>query len=532
MIWIGTEYGLNKLDLRKKEISHYISDPSDPLSLSCNIIMGIYEDQFGTLWITTYGGGLNKFDRTKGQFIHFKHDPNNLESISNDYAGAVYEDRSGNLWIGTLYGLNIYDRKQGIFIQYKNNPDNTSSIGGNFISVIYEDQKEIIWVGTVGAGLNRFNRKDNSFMQYKNDPLNPESISDNNIHCILEDKEEYGILWIGTRNGLNKLYRTSDTFIHYKKKDGLANNIVQGILQDNQGNLWISTINGLSKFNPQSETFCNYDENDGLQSKEFKAGAYLKSRKGQFFFGGINGVNYFYPDKIVENNYIPPIVFSDFQIFGQSVNIGGDSPLKKHISEAEKIVLSYKQNPFTFEFAALDFHHPQKNKYAYMLEGQESDWIMLGNKRHITFSDLEPGDYTLRAKGTNNDGLWNDKGISIEIVILPPPWRTIWFRIILGALISILIMISLISWKKYRLSQAKKQWDLSQICSESNISKREKEIIELVIRGKTNKEIADELYISTKTVKYHLYNVFQKMGVKNRLQLINSIRLKSPEKRY
>ena len=256
----------------------------------------------------------------------------------------------------------------------------------------------------------------------------------------------------------------------------------------------------------------------------------MKTRKGQLFFGGINGVNYFYPDKIVANPYIPPIVFTSFQIFGQSAKIGGDSPLKKHISESEKIVLSYKLNPFTFEFAALDFHRPQKNQYAYILEGRDSDWTLLGNTRHVTFSELNPGSYTLRVKGTNNDGLWNEKGISIEISIIPPLSKKTWFRIVLGTVFSIMIVIGLFVWKKYRLFQAEKQLDLSQICSECNISKREKEIIELVIQGKTNEEIADELFISIKTVKYHLYNVFQKMGVKNRLQLINSIRSKPSEK--
>jgi two-component system sensor histidine kinase ChiS len=379
-------------------------------------------------------------------------------------------------------------------------------------------------VGTIGGGLNKLNRDGNSFVRYKNDPLNPESISDNNITCLIEDKAEYGILWIGTRNGLNKFDRESGSFLHYQAKDGLADNIIQGILQDNQGNLWLSTVSGLSKFNPRSETFINYDVSDGLQSNEFKIGAYLKTRKGQLFFGGINGLNYFHPEKVVENKYIPPIAFTDFQIFGQPVKIGGDSPLKKHIRAAEKIVLSHKQNPFTFEFAALDFHRSQKNQYAYMLHGRDSDWIFLGSNRHVTFSELNPGDYTLQVKGTNNDGIWNEKGISIEISILPPLWKKTWFRIVLGALVSMMIGIGFFAWKKHRLSQAEKHLDLNQICSECSISKREREIIELVVRGKTNEEIAEELFISIKTVKYHLYNVFQKIGVKSRLQLINSIR--------
>ena len=502
---------MNKFDPRRQEILHYISEPSDSSSLTNNIIEAIYEDQSGTIWVTTYGGGLNKFDRTKGQFVHIKHDPNNTNSLSSDYSGPILEDRSGNLWIGTISGLNKYDRKQGIFIHYKNDPENASSIGSSFITVIHEDQKETLWIGTMGGGLNKLLRENNSFVRYKNDPLNLESISDNNINCLLEDKEKHGILWIGTRNGLNKFDTASETFDHFQEKDGLANNFVAGILQDNQGNLWLSTENGLSKFDPVSETFTNYDVNDGLQSNEF-TGACLNARKGQLFFGGINGINYFYPENIGMNTYVPPIVFTDCRISGLPVKIGGDSPLKKHISETEKIAFSHKHDHFTLEFAALDFHRPQKNQYAYMLEGHDSDWIFLGTTRHVNVSELKPGHYTLHVKGTNNDGIWNEKGISININILHPLWKRTWFQIVLGIIISIIIATSLLTGKKHQPPQVVKQWDINHICSENHISKREREIIVLVIRRKTNEEIADELFISTNTVKCHLYNIFHKMA--------------------
>ena len=258
-------------------------------------------------------------------------------------------------------------------------------------------------------------------------------MSHNIVISIYEDQS--GWLWFGTLGGgLNRFDREQEAFICYREKNGLPSNIIYGILEDERGHLWLSTNKGLSKFDPVTETFKNYDARDGLQSNQFGEGAYHKSRSGEMFFGGINGFNAFHPDSIKDNSHLPPIVITDFQIFNKSVPLKRDSLeestgsflLDKHISETEAITLSYRESVFSFEFAALHFSAPEKNKYAYMMEGFDAAWNHVGNRRLATYTNLDPGDYVFRVKGSNKDGIWNEAGASIKITITPPWWKTWW----------------------------------------------------------------------------------------------------------
>ncbi|MCH9028316.1 MAG: response regulator, partial [Bacteroidetes bacterium] len=235
-------------------------------------------------------------------------------------------------------------------------------------------------------------------------------------------------LWIGTAGGgLNLFDKENERFIHITEKDGLPNDVVYGILPDEKGNLWLSTNKGLSKYKPAKNQFTNYDVNDGLQSNEFNTGAYYKSRSGELFFGGINGFNYFFPGKIGNKKSIPKLVFTEFKLFNKSVSVrDSNSVLQKTISETGKMKLSYAENVISFEFASLDYYAPTKNQYAYKLKGFNEEWIQLGTKREVSFTNLDPGEYVLRVKGTNSDGVWNEKGASIRIIITPPIWQTWW----------------------------------------------------------------------------------------------------------
>ncbi|MGH2642508.1 MAG: ATP-binding protein, partial [Chitinophagaceae bacterium] len=249
---------------------------------------------------------------------------------------------------------------------------------------------------------------------------------------VPDPREPQKYLWIGTAGGgLNKFDIQTKKFTHFTVKNGLPNNTINGILADDNGYLWISTNKGISKFNPANNTFHNYDINEGLTSNEFNPGAFYKNGDGEFFFGNIKGFNTFYPDNIYKSSYIPQIVFTGFRLFNNPVLPGSkNSPLKKSISETHKITLPYKDNLITFQVAALDYSEPDKNQYAYRLEGFDNNWINLGNERLITFSNLNPGHYTLQVKASNSDGIWNEKGIFMAIYILPPWWRTIWAYII------------------------------------------------------------------------------------------------------
>jgi PAS domain S-box-containing protein len=442
MIWIGTDDGgLTKFERKTGKFTHYQHEPDNPNSLSSDNVWATYEDRNGTFWVGTFGSGLDKFDRETQQFTHYTHNPNNPNSLSDNTVASIYEDHFGNLWIGTLSGgLNKFERETGNFTHYTSDPNNLHSLSDNNIFLIYEDQSNILWISTLNGGLNKFDQKTGEFTHYKHDPHNRNSLSYNRIVSMHEYPA--GTLWIGTYGGgLDKFDTASETFTHYTEKDGLPNNSVVGILADDEGNLWLSTGKGLSKFNPQTETFRNYDVSDGLQGNEFDGvKAYLKSKTGEMFFGGLNGFNAFYPEQVKDNPHIPPIVLTDFKKIDESVK------LDIAISETKEIKFSYKDNFFGFEFAALDYTNPKKNQFAYKLEGFDKDWIYAGTRRYATYTNLDGGTYTFRVKGSNNDGVWNEEGTSVKIIITPPPWKT-WWAYTLYVVVLVTAVLGYVQWK-------------------------------------------------------------------------------------
>ncbi len=446
VLWVGTESeGLTRIDEQKKKFTHFLHNPKDPNSISGNGVFSICEDKDGNLWVGTDDAGLNKFDRTTNKFQHYKNDPENPNSISGEKISHIFCDSYGDLWIAiSISGLDRLKRGENKFIHYKNDPGDPKSFSAQLAYIFYEDNSGNLWIGTHGDGLLLFNRKTDDFTFYRNDPSRPfNSLSYDAVSCLCED--ENGILWIGTNGaGINRFDRAKNQFKHYKEKDGLAGDLINGILSDNKGNLWISTGKGISKFNIKTETFNNYTSKDGLQGNEFNGRAFHKSQKGEMYFGGSNGLNRFNPDEIIVNSYVPPIVITDFQILHKPVAVGYDSLrkrtiLEKSISETDLIELKHNDNILSFEFAALDFHSPGKNRYAYMLEGFDNHWIHTSAKaRTITYTNLDPGEYVLRVKGSNNDGVWNEAGTSLKIIIHPPWWST-WWSYILYGFISVLL---------------------------------------------------------------------------------------------
>lgn len=432
ILWIGTHGGgLNRFDRRSGSYTHYRHDPVDPTSIGNDVVRLVFVDRAGTFWIGTNGGGLNRFDRDTGRFTRFMHDPGDPTSISHNELRYIYEDRRGMLWIGTNGGgLNRFDRATGTFMRYRHDPDNPSSLSNDYVRVIFEDETGNFWIGTQGGGLEKLDRESGKFSHYRHDPNDPNSLSNDFVFSIHENKA--GMLWLGTwGGGLSRFDREKGTFKHYTEKDGLASNSIYGLLADDEGNFWISTNNGLSKFNPATGNFKHYTEEDGLQSNEFNGNAFFKSSSGEMFFGGINGFNAFYPADIRDNPFVPPVVITSFLKLNKKVK------LDSSISEMQKLTLSYKDYVFSFEFASLDFTAPQKNSYAYKMEKLDEDWIYTdAGKRFATYTTLAPGKYLFRVKGTNNDGIWNENGTAIELVITPPIWRTIWFQ----ALVILLVL--------------------------------------------------------------------------------------------
>jgi ligand-binding sensor domain-containing protein/serine phosphatase RsbU (regulator of sigma subunit) len=413
VLWIGTDSGgLYNYDRENNTVRNFKHDPGNPASLSDNSVRALLADKSGTLWVGT-GNGLNKYNSRTGTFTRYKIDSRAKNYPPGNHFSVIYEDSKGDLWLGSMGGgLLKFDRENERFTVYTNRPGDKTSLGNNYIRSILEDRRGTLRIGTHG-GLDILDGIKNSFSHYKHDPDNPGSLSHNHVHAIYEDKN--GVLWLGTSWGLNRFDLKAGTFTRYFEEDGLAGNVICGILENPSRRLWISTNRGLSMLNTVSETFKNYDVNDGLQSNEFNIGACFRSRSGELFFGGINGLNGFYPGHVKENNTIPPVVITGFNVPG---SFNGD------VDITGKIILSPDQDSFSVEYAALDYTNPGKNKYAYKMEGFDENWINAGTGRLAAYTGLKPGEYVFRVKGSNNGNTRDESVASLTVIIRPSWWRT------------------------------------------------------------------------------------------------------------
>ena len=435
-VWIGTGNGVNEFDAAKKQFIKFLPDNS---LISSGEILAIYKDSEDILWLSIYEKGLIGITKNN-RIIRYQKEEGSSNCLSSNKIFALYEDHSNNLWIGTDGGgLDKLDKQRKFFTHYLNNPTDKTSLGSNRVFTIFEDRAQNLWVGTDGGGLNLFNKSNGNFIRYLHQADNPGSISSNSILSICEDTNSN--LWLGTYGGgLDKFDAATKQFINFSMEDGMPNDVVYGILEDLYDNLWLSTNNGLSKFNIKTKSFRNYDVKDGLQGNEFNQGAYFKNKNGKMFFGGTYGLNIFYPNNITDNDYVPQIAITDFELSYKPVPIGLDTSLHRiilqnSISRTDSIFLEHNDNTITFEFSALDFHRPQKNKYKYILYGFDKEWHTTdARRRFATYTNLDPGNYTFRVKGSNNDEIWNNKGKILTIIINPPWWATWWAYSIYGIL--------------------------------------------------------------------------------------------------
>jgi len=439
--WIGIDIGgLNYYDRNTGNYIYFLHDDSDPNSLvhdNVRSILLIEENQ--ELWIGTQNG-LDVLDISTGNFRHFL-SSNDENSLINNDIRFLCRDIYENIWIGTFQGISVFNPSNGVFTNYQHDALYPFSLSDNRVFVIYEDSQRNMWIGTRN-GLNKYNPEDASFSHYFTDPADSLSISSNYIISAYEDEKKR--LWFGTYGGgLNLFDRSNESFTNYTTNQGLPNNVIYGILEDAGGNLWLSTNKGISKFNPEKETFTNFDRDDGLQSNQFYFNAYHKSNSGELIFGGVKGLNYFFPENIKANNVPPQIVITDFRLFNQTVkpDPNGDASLRKHISMTDSITLKHNQSVISFDFVAIHTGQPQKNKYAFKMEGLEEKWNYVGNTRTATYTNLNAGEYVFKIKASNGNGLWNEKGKSIHLNILPPWWETTLFRVFLGIFVFVIFYL-------------------------------------------------------------------------------------------
>ncbi len=462
ILWIGTfTGGVNYHDLKDPKFEHYRHNPLYENQLSENSVLSFLEDSHGNFWVGTDGGGLNLFDIERSIFHPMHHQPGNTNSLSSNAILELFEDSNQKIWIGYYNGgASRFNPETEKFRHYRHEEGNPQSLGSQHVYVIHEDKDNNIWFGTNDNGLSRLNPRTNRFDHFlprlvvrdiedaKNgkiwigahgggltllDPGTGETknyipqTSELPTHVVMTiHKTNDETLWLGTFAGLIRFDVETESIQIYDTKDGLANNSIQGFLEDEQGNFWISTNGGISKFNPETESFSNYGVEDGLQSTDFNKLAYYKDSENYLYFGGINGFNRFHPKNVRADSTVPAIRFTDFRIFNRDVSIGENSPLKKDISQASQIVLPYDASVITIKYAALNFHHTKANKYAYKLEGFDNEWNYVGSKRTATYTNLDPGEYTLKVKASNSDDVWNE-GTELAMVITPPFWQTYWF---------------------------------------------------------------------------------------------------------
>jgi signal transduction histidine kinase/ligand-binding sensor domain-containing protein len=496
MLWIGTfSGGVNKASLTAEPFIYYHHSPSTENSLVGNNIRGLAEDNDGNLWIGTRSDGISILNRKLNIYKSIKHnDLSNNTIISNqirkifcdsygqvwigtkngldrydpkdgkfhhylmwvgekriphEWVYSIMEDHNKNLWIGTWNGIAKYDRQLDYFDPYK--PD--SMLLYPYVRVMIEDRMtKDIWVATEGGGLTLLKKqKTDSFREkfiakhYINEPSNQNSLINDRIYSMAEDGE--GHLWIGTGGGLCHFDPIKGQFVRFTSKNGLPDEMIMGILIDNSGNIWVSHKKGITRINPLNYEMQNYSFEDGLQGNEFNEDAYFKADDGELFFGGLNGLNSFYPERINRNPYPPEVVFTNLYLFNKPVKvnqeINGRIVLKKSIFLTKELDILNSDKSFSIEFAGLHYVNPNGNQYKYMLEGFDNDWIYTtADKRIATYSNLKAKKYVFKVLASNSDGIWSENPKTLTINVLPPWWGTWWFRLLI-IVIAVMIIYSI-----------------------------------------------------------------------------------------
>lgn len=482
-VWIGSRFGgIDIYDKQYNAFYHYNYIPNSKNSLSFNNISSFAEDNEGKIWIATDGGGLNCFHQGTGKFTQYN-TSNKTYKLPNDKTVSVFVDKNNILWVGTWLGGMVTYKIEGDKLVLQNEYPllNSKINSSNSVFSIYQTQNGDIFIAGSVAGLFKYDKTNNTFIPV---PLlkGSQDLVPPIVDCIFEDrigqllvgtedrglfsidlnsgkienftykeysescfsstsvfcihKDKHNLIWIGSDFGLNLFDPVNKTFKVFRENDGLPSNYIYGILEDDHENLWLSTSKGISKVAIERGKnniviHCrNYDVLEGLQGLQFNRWAFFKSSKGIMYFGGNNGFNAFCPDSIKLNETVPPVYISGLSLFNKPVLPGPGSPLQKCITETNEINLASKQKVITFQFVAINFINPLKNEYKYKLEGFDKDWNSIGHKREVTYTNLPPGNYVFKVIASNNDGLWNTKGASLILIITPPFWNTLWFKVI------------------------------------------------------------------------------------------------------
>jgi ligand-binding sensor domain-containing protein/HPt (histidine-containing phosphotransfer) domain-containing protein len=556
-VWVGTYGGGVNIAVKNSDfIIHYRNLPAAPQSLSFNIISGFAQDRFNRIWVGTDGGGFNLFNDTTGEFTRYN---TRNSPIKSNAITCMIGDNENQIWMGAWEGgLIRYDCLDTTI--HSSTTDN-SAIPDNSIFSIARDSLGNLWLGSFRHGLIRYRIKENSYVYYS---TTNSAITSNEIRVVRTDRHGnvflgadncfqifhpaenrfdtdnrfvpgpergrynvvYDILiendtctWVATQNGLYRYDQSNGKCGWYYESDGLPSNMIRGVTMDRAGMIWLTTNAGLCRFDRHKNKTITFKKSDGLQGNEFYRSSIFLTNAGKILAGGPNGFNLISPDKYSENRSIPEVVITDFHLFNEKVEIGAKgSPLQKQISETKKLTLSYKQSVLTFYFNVMDFTNPAKNRYAYWMENFDKGWTYCGTRKDATYTNLFPGNYLFHVKGANNDGVWNESGTTLELVITPPWWQTKWARA--GF---ILLMLLVLVWIYFYFRNKQEQKHLREIVT---FQKKTEDIMQAIDEAiftvnqdmsinREHSKIAEKIFATTEFEKQNIAALFA-MNAKTR----------------
>lgn len=431
-LWIGTEdAGLNRLDIRTGHFKAFLPD-GRPGSISYRNLHGMVVDG-NELWIGTYEHGLDVMDLRTERVVRHYNLTSSPRSLSSNFIVTIYKTRSGDILVGTWGGLCRYNRNTDDFTRLP--------FFNAQVQSIHEDDEGTIWAASYGVGVRYFNPKTlkKGHLQYS--AGRPGGLPDNYVNSIYQSSDKS--IWLCTEHGLSRYNPQTGQFRNYRKTDGLPDNQVFRILEDNAANFWITTSRGLAKLDGRTDRFTNFQMGNGLPTDQFNYNSSYKDTDGTLYFGTVAGMVGFKPSELLRNAFVPPVYITRLQVNNRDVDIRQeDAPLKQSIIYADELTLPYQSSSLSFDVAVLSYVIPEQNSYQYQLEGLAKEWVPFHGSRRIHFSKLPPGDYTLKIRGANNDGLWNNRETRLRITILPPIWATGWaWLFYVAVVVSIIVVI-------------------------------------------------------------------------------------------
>lgn len=510
-LWIATDNGLNCLNRERGEINRYLYSEDLNIEAEGAVCRSVYHDHDESIWVGT-STGLVHVKKEEGEHLNFVHQDGNLQSLSHSTVNSILRDSHNTLWVGTQIGLNRMSGQNGLFERFFDQPSVIGEWYKNSFLNMLEDHSGMLWFGTHGGGLYRY--KKGQFDHFLHNKDLPSSIPSDEITDLLCDKD--GRVWIASRAGLS-LWLGEDRFEHFQLTEGSFEAVA--LAEGYDGRLWVASPDQLLKYNPILRKIEVCLEMSQFGIYEFSPSAMSIADDGLLYLGGFDGMATIDTKQTFSDPKEAKVVITDIDLLGQNKSVISASNKKK-----DKLFLRAGDFPLVIRFNALDYTEIYHYSYAYRLTTNEKDkWIDIGSTHELTLLELGAGSYRLEVKTKREHHDWTQAQTLLNIVIIPPFWKTWWFW---GIIFLFLAYIS-VRWHQTRIRRIvhklKTESALKEFWLKLGMSPREIELIDLIIKGRTNQQIADELYLSLSTIKNHVYNIYRKLNINNRVQLISMV---------